>query len=215
MSISQRIKSARDALGLTQIQFADRIGFSRNYISRLETGRNSNPLKRFLKELSLLEEEARVRKVAEAPAHYSSSKKAAHPHENVAPGLIELRRVRVYSMVQAGMATDFEMLPGEWEDEVAYLGDDPRAYGLRIVGDSMEPKYSPGDIVIVSPRNPARNGDRVVAHIRDQGVLFKLMHHSGDLRTVTLSSYNPAYRDITVPREDLLWMHPVKQVIKM
>ena len=47
-------------------------------------------------------------------------------------------------------------------DEVAFpdLGD-PNAYALEIAGDSMEPVYRDGDIVVVSPAASLRRGDRV------------------------------------------------------
>lgn len=134
---------------------------------------------------------------------------------NVDPKALKLRMIPVYSYVQAGQATDFEGQPTHWEDQVEYHGDDPQAFGLRITGDSMEPKYSPGDIVIVSPRHAAVNGQKVVAKIKGEGVLFKVMHHTGDGQIIELTSYNPVYPPIRRPREDFHWIYPVKNVWKL
>ena len=41
------------------------------------------------------------------------------------------------------------------------LGDD-RVYALEIAGDSMEPVFREGDVVIVQPGAAVRRGDRVV-----------------------------------------------------
>lgn len=42
----------------------------------------------------------------------------------------------------------------------------PDAYALYVAGDSMEPRYRPGDIVFVHPHRPARAGDDVVVQVR-------------------------------------------------
>lgn len=72
---------------------------------------------------------------------------------------------------------------GEWSDGVEmtelhltdvldYVGrpqavvGDAGAYAVEIVGDSMEPRYEPGERVIVSPRVPARPGDDVIVQLR-------------------------------------------------
>jgi phage repressor protein C with HTH and peptisase S24 domain len=211
--ISQKVSDLRTTLGLSQQAFADRIGFSRNYISRVELGKN-RPGKRFTSAVAILEKEAAALnsgRIADArPAPYG----ARGLESNVNPQRLELRKIPVYSFVQAGVATDFEALPESWESEEAYLGNDPRAFGLRIVGDSMEPKYSPGDVVVVSPQYPATNGDRVVANIKNQGVLFKVMHHSGTGEVIKLTSYNSVYPPLEIPREQFHWIYPVKHVIK-
>jgi len=36
---------------------------------------------------------------------------------------------------------------------------DPSAFAVRVVGDSMEPKFAEGDIVVFSPAAEVRNGD--------------------------------------------------------
>jgi phage repressor protein C with HTH and peptisase S24 domain len=36
---------------------------------------------------------------------------------------------------------------------------DPNAFAVRVVGDSMEPRYHEGDIVVFSPATEVRSGD--------------------------------------------------------
>jgi phage repressor protein C with HTH and peptisase S24 domain len=36
---------------------------------------------------------------------------------------------------------------------------DPNAFAVRVVGDSMEPRFREGDIVVFSPASEVRNGD--------------------------------------------------------
>ncbi|MCF3948284.1 helix-turn-helix transcriptional regulator [Acidiphilium sp. AL] len=72
----------------------------------------------------------------------------------------------------------------------AGLADDPLAYGLTIQGDSMEPVYRAGDVIIVSPSAPVRAGDRVVARTRSGEVMAKLLARR-TARRIELASFNP------------------------
>lgn len=84
------------------------------------------------------------------------------------------------------------------------LGDE-RVYALEISGDSMEPLYREGDIVIVEPGAPARRGDRVVVRTRAGEVLAKLLGRRND-QVVELISVNPAYPPRAVPAADIAWI---------
>ncbi len=95
---------------------------------------------------------------------------------------------------------------GSGWDEVAFPDlSDPNAYALEIAGDSMEPVYRDGDIVVVSPAASLRRGDRVVARTRDGEVLAKWLGRLS-ARRVELRSFNPAHEDRAFDREDLDWI---------
>jgi phage repressor protein C with HTH and peptisase S24 domain len=46
------------------------------------------------------------------------------------------------------------------------LAEDPEAYAVEIVGDSMAPRYEPGERVFVSPKAAVRVGDDVIVQLR-------------------------------------------------
>jgi len=75
-----------------------------------------------------------------------------------------LRRVPIINKVAAGYPQEFTDLGypvGIADDYVtvpAEMGD-PNAFAVRVVGDSMEPRYHEGDIVILSPAAQVRSGD--------------------------------------------------------
>jgi len=83
--------------------------------------------------------------------------------------------VPVINKVSAGYPTDFDDLDypvGVAEDYVRCPDlHDPNAFAVRVVGDSMEPKYREGDVVIFSPAAEVRNGD-------DCFVRFKSPHET-------------------------------------
>ncbi len=91
-------------------------------------------------------------------------------------------------------------------DEVAFPDlRDPNAYALEITGDSMEPVYRDGDIVVVSPVASLRRGDRVVARTREGEVLAKWLARLS-ARRVDLRSFNPEHPDRVLAREELDWI---------
>jgi phage repressor protein C with HTH and peptisase S24 domain len=73
------------------------------------------------------------------------------------------RLVPIINKVAAGYPADFDDLsyPAGVADDYVRCPDlhDPNAFAVRVVGDSMEPKFQEGDIVIFSPGAEVNNGD--------------------------------------------------------
>lgn len=84
------------------------------------------------------------------------------------------------------------------------LGED-RVYALEIAGDSMEPMYRAGDIVIVQPGAAVRRGDRVVVRTRSGEVMAKLLGRRND-QTIELISLNPAHKPRELAAADVDWI---------
>ena len=82
---------------------------------------------------------------------------------------------------------------------------DPHAYALEISGQSMEPVYRDGDVILVSPHASIRRGDRVVAKTCDGEVLVKQLRRK-TARRLELESLNRAYEDRTLYLEDVEWV---------
>ena len=70
--------------------------------------------------------------------------------------------IPIINQVPAGYPKDFTDLdyPPSVADEYVRCPDtnDPQAFAARVVGDSMEPDYRQGDIVLFAPNTPAENG---------------------------------------------------------
>jgi len=73
------------------------------------------------------------------------------------------RLVPVINKVEAGYPRDFDDLdyPVGVADDYVRCPDvhDPNTFAVRVVGDSMEPKFREGDIVVFSPAAEVHNGD--------------------------------------------------------
>ena len=87
----------------------------------------------------------------------------------------------------------------EISEEMAATG---KFFGLRIKGDSMEPKISEGDTVIVRQQNDAESGDVVIAIVNgNDAVCKRLKKYAGG---IMLLSNNPKYEPMVFSDEDIM-----------
>ena len=201
MWLAQIKTKRRQRLNLTLDQVCSRIGFSKPYLSTIETGKVKNPpsdaLLRKLEKLLEFEEglllhiahmerlpsdirgqyesaEAEKQKLRQFIRNLMHKKDDAGrldelladsglAAEEAGPSLAAGRLVPVINKVAAGYPSDFDDLdyPVGVADDYVRCPDlhDPNAFAVRVVGDSMEPKFREGDIVIFSPSVEVHNGD--------------------------------------------------------
>ena len=240
MSLGQIIRNKRLRLNLTLDQVCSRIGFSKPYLSTIETGKVKNPpsdalLKKLEKLLefepglllhiahmqrlpsdirgqyeSVEAEKQKLRQFIKNLAHKKSDKgqlnallaESGLEHEEAGPSLAAGRLVPVINKVTAGYPGDFNDLdyPVGVADDYVRCPDlhDPNAFAVRVVGDSMEPKFRQGDIVVFSPAAEVHNGD-------DCFIRFEIPHETAFKRAffepenkVRLQPRNEKYSPITV-----------------
>ena len=117
--------------------------------------------------------------------------------------------IPLIGMAQAGTGGFFDdagfPAGGGWEEISMPSVDDENAYALEINGDSMEPVYRQGDILIVSPSANCRRGDRVVAKTLAGQVLFKILKRQ-TAKTIELESFNPDHEDIVFTLDEMDWV---------
>jgi phage repressor protein C with HTH and peptisase S24 domain len=201
MSLGQIIREKREALGLTLDEAAAYTGFSKPYLSTVETGRVKNPpsdtllrkLEQYLRfepgQLLYLAHMERMpsdirRDFETIDAQNRKYKQlfkrmSEHPLDSAEVGnlLKEFdlstepqqqtfkagQLVPVINRVSAGYPADFDDMgyPVGIADDYVRCPDlhDPNAFAVRVVGDSMTPKFMEGDIVVFSPSADVQNGD--------------------------------------------------------
>src|SRR6188768_2929111 len=94
---------------------------------------------------------------------------------------------------------------GRGWDEIAFPAvDDEHAYALEIAGNSMEPAYRDGDVIVVSPLAPIRRGDRVVVKTRDGEVMAKELKRR-TAKAVELQSLHADHPDRQLAASDVQW----------
>jgi phage repressor protein C with HTH and peptisase S24 domain len=239
MPLGKVIRKKREELNLTLDEVSKRVGFSKPYLSTIETGKTNNPpsdgLLRKLEETlqfepgsllhiahvesmpsDILQQYENVE--AENKRYKNLIKKLINKKNNV-PELDNLlaesqldteqvlpvspgRIVPIINKVSAGYPTDFNDLDypvGIADDYVRCPGiNDPNAFAVRVVGDSMEPKFREGDIVIFSPLEDVRNGDDCFIRMSvPHESTFKRVFFEQD-NTVRLQPRNENYSPIII-----------------
>jgi repressor LexA len=233
MSLGQIIRDKREQLEMTLDEVSHRVGFSKPYLSTIETGKVKNPpsdelltkLERtlrfesgFLIHMAHLErmpsdvrglyesreaENLRLRHVVQRMVKKHGRKgdlKRLLTGTNVddkrsvlSPGVL----VPIINRVAAGYPVDFNDLdyPVGVADDYVRCPDlqDPNAFAVRVVGDSMEPKFHEGDIVIFSPAAEVHNGDDCfVRFTQPHETTFKRVFFEAN-KTVRLQPRNDQY----------------------
>jgi phage repressor protein C with HTH and peptisase S24 domain len=122
------------------------------------------------------------------------------------------RRIPLIGFAQAGGEGFFDdggyPVGGGWDEVSLPEIADPNAYALEISGDSMEPVFRDGDVVIVSPSAPIRRGDRVVVRTTQGEVMAKHLTRRS-ARRVELKSLNPAHPDYSFDLTQVAWLHRI------
>lgn len=81
------------------------------------------------------------------------------------------------------------------------------AYALQISGDSMMPRYEPGEIIYIAPNQwPGREKDCVMVSKEGYGYIKRFVGQANGV--ITLHQLNPA-EDLSFPIQDVGAMHAV------
>ena len=201
MSLGQILRKKREQLHLTLDEVAAFTGFSKPYLSTIETGRVKPPSDRLLAKLEkcLQFEQGHLQHIAHLermPADvrrdYEAIDAENRQYKQILKDIIgrklklnklgELfseydidvsddagqkdkpgQLVPVINKVPAGYPAEFDDMgyPVGFADDYVRCPDihDPNAFAVRVVGDSMQPKFTEGDIVIFSPAADVQTGD--------------------------------------------------------
>ena len=139
------------------------------------------------------------------------ARKLKSAKSNVSDVLSAGRTVPIINKVSAGYPHHFTDLdyPPSVVDEYVRCPDvhDAQAFAAHIVGDSMEPNYTEGNLVIFSPNAQVRSGDDCfVRFTRDSSTTFKRFY-SDKGGKIRLQPLNDKYPAETYDRDEIdgLW----------
>lgn len=89
---------------------------------------------------------------------------------------------------------DYEEVPQSWENQGEF-------FGLRIKGDSMEPRMESGDVVIVKQQSDANSGDTVIVLVNGDDATCKKLQKTDN--GIMLVSTNPKYPPMFYTNEEI------------
>ena len=203
MELGKKIKTLRENKSLSQTELAKKVELHPSQLSNLEN-ENIPPFQDFTK-YSLLAEVLSTdaqelwqigqkdRREWKAKEHIRKAK-ILKPSESQ-----DFRRIPILNSISAGKLigfTDMEY-PVGWADDWEYCPPeiiDLQVYGLDVEGDSMEPKISAGDRVIISHNTDVESGQIAVVADKDDKKVLKRIHYREN--QIVLTSDNPKYQPI-------------------
>lgn len=187
------------ASGTSQRDLAARIGVSHGTINNIVAGHIPNKLtilERFSSFYKTAIEDLRPRTMLPKPSASSALSEGKElPRHKLIPLL---------TSVQAGTFTERNVPPyaGTADEYVETDMRGERIFALRVIGDSMEPLFHAGEVVIVNPDLQCDSGNYVVAKTPDHGAeeaTIKQLKKYGE--HLYLHPLNPKYDDILVTKK--------------
>lgn len=131
------------------------------------------------------------------------------PDTDVQPDMplipLTLRPVPVMGRARGGEGDNYfeeVFAVGDADGYVMFPTNDPSAYGVHIVGGSMDPRYRHGEIVIVSPNVIPATGDDVLVRFLDGRRMCKRLVDITD-GWIRLESINSAFRPLLIEINEL------------
>lgn len=168
MSLAERVKQKRLELGLTQSEAAEKAGIRQQSWASIEDGKTLKPRNI----------------VGIGKALNCDPTWLMNGGTFMATSEVNSHRVPLISYVQAGALAEkppIEAFDGSFEYIMTDNDLSEFSFALRIEGDSMEPDFKDGDVIIVDPEIEPAPGEFVVAK------------NGGD--QATFKKYRPTYTD--------------------
>jgi phage repressor protein C with HTH and peptisase S24 domain len=220
-TFADRLKALREAEGLTQAAMAKRLGVSRGALANWEVGGEiaHDNVRRISDQFDATMDwlvagrgraPASLGKPTLDPATNKADIERAASLGQLANATISgqnskgWKEIPVYGQAVAGEHGEFLM-----NGSILFTALAPpsvvaisEAYGVRVSGSSMEPRYFDGEVVFVDPSRIARAGDFVVVQVRldEHGELWGYVKRfvRWNTKELVLSQFNPE-KQMTFP----------------
>ena len=190
MNIGDRIRKQRILSNLSQTELAEKIQVSKQTLYKYENNIITNV------------PSDKIESIASAlnvtPAFLMGwDEKVNSSNSKTTNGV----KINVLGRVAAGIpisAVEDIIDTEEISEEMASAGE---FFGLKIKGDSMEPRIYDGDVVIVRQQSDADSGDIVIALVNgDDATCKRLTKYAGGIGLISL---NPKYEPMMFSDEDV------------
>lgn len=191
LTVGKYIKVKRDEKGWSAREVAKRAGISDGHVLYIENEQRKPTFEIVMKILEALN--ADIQEFLRGTGYLPS---------NVEPAKVKKsKHVPVISWVAAGTWQEvFDAFqPGDADEWIESDIKGPNVFALRVKGDSMEPEFNDGEIVVVNSHIESKPGDFVIIKNDDNDeATFKQLKRYGD--TFVLHPLNSKYEDIELKR---------------
>lgn len=240
-AFSLRVAALRARMGVTRPKLAQRLGVSRQYVTKIENGAHASlPVIKLIEKLeaevlngtadstAATIHETPVAALAAAPATQPAAvleSPAATPPQSpslaVPPAPASaMPRISALPVLTIPAARDLTA-PGlaafAATEHFAFSVTDPDAFAMRLAGDAMLPQHHDGELAILYPNTAPHTGNRVIARLSDSlggDILFRIYSTADHGHSIVLSSLNPLYPPVTLTPDEIAWIYPVATTVR-
>lgn len=231
-----RVAALREKMGVTRPKLAQRLGVSRQYVTKIENGAHASlPVIKLIEKLEAEIQNATAAATehvittpastaplpAPAPAPAAADTPSTPPAFSIpatpVPGTSRITALPVLTIPAARELTSPAQAAFAATEHFAFSVTDPDAFALRLTGDAMLPQHHDGELAILYPHSLPHTGNRVIARLSDSlggDVLFRIYSTADHGHSIVLSSLNPLYPPVTLSPEEITWIYPVASTVR-
>ena len=200
-ALYMRIKKICDDNGIKVTNLEQKLGWGRGSIGKMRSAKKMPSIER-LQEIAdyfniplsdIVEEKSKI------PVEFPLMGERKEFNVDIFTGVQGLdikKKIPVLGHVAAGIPINAVENIIDWEEISGVMALRGEYFGLRIQGDSMEPRMCNGDVVIIRQQPDAESGEYVIALVNgDSAVCKKLKkYEDGSLALISLNSaYSPMF----------------------
>lgn len=200
-STGKKIKELRQELNMTQEELGNKLGIQKAAIQKYESGVVENLKRNVIIQLAEIlnttpnnlmgwdDSDATLNLMESAELYNISSK-----------SVIKSIKIPVLGKVAAGIAIEAieNYDSDEWEEIPQAMASKADYFALKIQGESMEPKFSDGDVVIVKKQDDVESGDIGVVIVNgSDATVKKIMKQDNGILLIASNqiAYSPMFYD--------------------
>lgn len=188
---AQRLKDALAKNNMKAVELADRSGVSKASVSQYVNGSHKP---------SNVSAELMAEVLGVAPLWLMGFDVPQNPKAPITHA-VQAVRIPVYGVIPAGVPMEAIEDIEDWEDIPAdWTRGDQEYFALRIRGDSMEPTYHSGDVIIVRRQPVCESGQDCVVFVNGDDATFKRVVLRPDC--AILQPLNPEYEPMIFERDE-------------
>lgn len=185
----ERIKMLREKYGMSQQELAEKVGFkTASAVNKIELG---------LRDLNQTKIMAFAKALHTTPAYLMGWDDIAINDEEYgkmvrAASGVNAKKIPVLGKVVAGIPIDAVEEILDYEEISPEMARQGEFFALQVKGDSMEPKFSDGDVVIVRKQEDVDSGDIAIVLVNgDEATIKKVQKFDGGINLVPTNSAYP------------------------
>lgn len=196
IELGQYLRTIRENLGYSTYDVNKLCDISPSYLSLMETGKRK-PSAVILKKLAPIYCIDYIDLYEKAGYLDLAEKERLETKKSPSSAV-----VFIYGTIPAGIPMEcVEDIIGTEEISIDMLRGDKQYFGLKIKGDSMEPDYLDGDIIILQKKEDCENGDDCVVMVNGNDGTFKRVFKNEN--GIILQPLNNKYQPIIFTNEQI------------